>query len=117
MAGDAAGAAAPVPIPVTEAESEILAALWRFGPLSGPRLVEAVKTRRPWGEATIKTLLHRLMQKAAVASEQTDGRRLYRPLLTREAYVRGEGQALADRLFHGDLAEVTALLAEAGKEG
>ncbi len=89
-------------IHVTEAESEVLAALWRHGPLSPARLIETVKVRRDWGEATIKTLLGRLMQKKAVRSERDDGRLLYHPLVSRDVYVGGEVQALIDRLFDGD---------------
>ena len=92
----------PEPIHVTEAESEILSALWRLGPLSPTRLIEAVKARRDWGDATIKTLLGRLMQKKAVRSQKDDGRLLYHPLITREMYVTAEVQGLADRLFDGD---------------
>jgi BlaI family transcriptional regulator, penicillinase repressor len=99
-------------IHVTEAESEVLAALWRHGPLTPARLIEAVKARRDWGDATIKTLLGRLMQKKAVRSERDDGRLLYRPLVTRQAYVAAEIQALADRLFEGDPRELAAFIKE-----
>lgn len=90
------------PIHVTEAECEVLAALWKHGPLTPARLIETVKARRDWGDPTIKTLLGRLMQKKAVRSVREEGRLLYHPLLTREAYADGEIQALADRLFDGD---------------
>jgi BlaI family penicillinase repressor len=96
------------PIHVTEAESEVLAALWTHGPLTPLRLIEAVKARRDWGEATIKTLLGRLMQKTAVRSVRDDGRLLYHPLVTRDMYVAAEIQALADRLFEGDAAKLAA---------
>jgi predicted transcriptional regulator len=100
------------PVHVTEAESEVLAALWRNGPLTPTRLIEAVKARREWGEATIKTLLGRLMRKEAIRSERDDGRLLYRPMLTRHAYVMAEVQGLADRLFEGDLRKLAAFVAE-----
>ena len=89
-------------IHVTEAESAVLDALWRCGPLPPARLIAEVRTVRPWGEATIKTLLGRLMQKKAVLSERAGGRLLYHPQLDRTAYVDAEIQALADRLFGGD---------------
>jgi predicted transcriptional regulator len=89
-------------IHVTEAESEVLAALWRLGPLSPTRLFEAVQSRRDWGEATIKTLLGRLMQKKFIRSAQEDGRILYYPELSRKSYVDGEVDALVARLFEGD---------------
>ena len=100
------------PIHVTEAESEVLAALWRHGPLTPVRLIEAVKVRRDWGEATIKTLLGRLMHKKAVRAQRDDGRLLYHPLVAREAYVAAEIQALADRLFEGDRRKLAAFIAQ-----
>ncbi len=97
------------PIRVTEAESEVLAALWRRGPMAFASLIDEVKQVQPWGDATIKTLLHRLMQKGAIRSVRQDGRQLYHPLLERRSYVDDQIQGLADRLFAGDRA---ALLAE-----
>lgn len=98
-------------IHVTEAESEVLAALWRLGPLTPARLIEAVKARRDWGDATIKTLLGRLMQKKAVRSQRDDGRLLYHPLVTRQMHLTAEVQALADRLFEGDPHKLAAFIA------
>jgi BlaI family penicillinase repressor len=102
----------PGPVHVTEAESEVLQALWRLGPLTPARLIEAVKSRRDWGDATIKTLLGRLMQKKAVRSVRDDGRLLYHPLVTRRMYVATEVQALIDRLFDGDPGRLAAFLDE-----
>lgn len=97
-------------IHVTEAEGEVLAVLWRCGPLTPPKLMREVKARRAWSDSTIKTLLSRLIHKKAVASERDDGRLQYRPLLERAAYVEGEVRALIDRLFEGDPARLIALL-------
>jgi len=99
---------------VTQAESEVLAALWRAGPLSFVSLIEAVKAKQAWGDATIKTLLNRLMHKGAVKSVREDGRQLYHPLITREAYIDGEIKDLADRLFAGGEAELVDYLARKG---
>ena len=87
---------------ITEAESEVLEALWRDGPLSFADLIAAVRARRPWGEATVKTLLHRAIQKGAVRSVRQEGRTTYHAGLDRDAWLDAEIQALADRLFGGD---------------
>jgi len=87
---------------VTEAESAVLAALWKRGPLSFASLIEEVKAAHPWGDATIKTLLNRLMHKGAVRSVKEDGRQRYHPVLDRQTYVDAEVQDLTDRLFAGD---------------
>jgi predicted transcriptional regulator len=97
---------------ITDAESVILEALWRFGPLPPTRLIAEVKAVRPWGDATIKTLLGRLMHKKAVRSERDDGLLRYRPLIERDAYVAIEVRALIDRLFAGDAAALTRFVAE-----
>jgi predicted transcriptional regulator len=104
-------------IHITEAESEVLAALWRLGPLTPARLIEAVKARRDWGGATVKTLLGRLMQKKAIRSAREDGRLLYHPLVTREMYATAEIQALADRLFDGDPGKLIEFIEEKGGRG
>jgi len=99
-------------IHVTEAESEILAALWRRGPLTPRGLIEEVRLTQPWGDATIKTLLGRLMRKNAIRSDRDDGRLTYRALVDRQAYVEGEVQDLLDRLFDGKPDRLVALLAD-----
>lgn len=99
-------------IAVTEAESAILAALWRHGPLSFASLIEAVKADHAWGDATIKTLLGRLMRKGVVRSERDDGRQRYHAIIDRRTYVDGEIQTLTDRLFAGDRGALVRHLSE-----
>ena len=89
----------------------MLAALWRRGPLSFASLIEEVKVDQPWADATIKTLLHRLIQKGAVKSVREDGRQRYHAALGRQTYVEGEVQNLLDRLFDGEPERLVALLA------
>ena len=100
-------------IAVTEAESAVLAALWRLGPLSAASLIDEVKRGHPWGDATIKTLLHRLMGKGAVKSVKEDGRQLYHPMIDRQAWLDDEINLLVDRLFDGDRAALVAHLGKA----
>lgn len=98
-------------IHVTEAEHALLEALWRRGPLAPQRLIAEVQAGRDWSASTIKTLLARLIRKGAIRTERDDGRLQYRALLDRETYVAAEVQALADRLFGGDLTRLAAYLA------
>lgn len=74
--------------------------------------MDEVRSRQPWGDATIKTLLHRLMQKGAVRSLKEDGRQRYHAVFDRQTYVEGEVQDLLDRLFDGKPDRLVALLAE-----
>jgi BlaI family transcriptional regulator, penicillinase repressor len=93
---------------ISGAESHIMDALWTKGPLTAEELVAEVGPAQSWGEATVKTLINRLLKKKALASAREGGRARYRPIVTREDYVTGESQGLLDRLFGGEVAPLVA---------
>jgi BlaI family transcriptional regulator, penicillinase repressor len=97
---------------ITAAESRIMEALWRRGPLAADEIVGTVAEVEPWGEATVKTLINRLLKKKAIRSARAEGRHRYEPLLRREDYVHSESQGLLDRLFGGRLAPLVSHFAE-----
>ena len=97
---------------ISGAESHIMEALWSQGPLTADEIVQSVGPARSWGEATVKTLINRLLKKQALASERSGGRALYRPLVSRETYITGESQGLLDRLFGGQIAPLVAHYAQ-----
>ncbi len=88
---------------ITAAESQIMDVLWRLGrPLAVEDVREAL-TEETWTDATIRTLLNRLVGKKAVVAAK-DGRRfLYRPLVARGDYVHAQSKSLIDRLFDGQI--------------
>ncbi|MBW8813149.1 MAG: BlaI/MecI/CopY family transcriptional regulator [Caulobacterales bacterium] len=93
---------------ISGAESHIMAALWDQGAMTAEEIVQTVGPPQAWGEATVKTLINRLLKKKAIASERSGGRALYRPIVSREDYVTGESQGLLDRLFGGEIAPLVA---------
>jgi predicted transcriptional regulator len=93
---------------ISGAESRIMEALWDRSPQTAEDLVRDVGEAQAWGEATVKTLINRLLKKKAIASAREGGRARYRPLVSREDYVTGESQGLLDRLFGGELAPLVA---------
>ena len=93
---------------ISTAESQVMRALWAKSPLSAEEIIAALPTDQGWAEATVKTLLNRLLKKDAIAAER-DGRRfLYRPLVAQGDYVHAESQGLLDRLFDGRLAPLVS---------
>ena len=90
-------------IRISAAESQVMAALWDSNPLGAEEIVARVGPANAWGEATVKTLINRLLKKRALVSERTEGRTRYRPLISRADYVTDESQGLLDRLFGGEL--------------
>jgi BlaI family penicillinase repressor len=100
------------PLPkITAAEGQIMDVLWRaFGPMAAEAIREQLT--EDWSEATVRTLLTRLVKKKAV-SQAKDGRRfLYTALVARADHARAEGASLIDRLFDGQLAPFVTQFAE-----
>ncbi len=100
---------------ITAAESFIMEALWRHGPLTADDLIEDPGKPQGWGGATVKTLINRLLKKSALKSERIDGRVRYVALIERADYVQSESQSLLDRLFEGSLTPLVAHFADRRK--
>lgn len=100
---------------ISDAELAIMEILWEQAPLTATDVASRVLADRDWSLATVKTLLSRLLAKAAV-EYRADGRRfLYSPVVDREDYVAGESKRLVDRLFGGKFMPLVAHLAEQEK--
>lgn len=100
---------------ISDAEFAIMEILWEQAPLTATDVAARLPEERDWSLATVKTLLSRLLAKAAVDHRQ-DGRRfLYSPAVDRDDYVSLESKRLVDRLFGGKLMPLVAHLAEQEK--
>lgn len=97
---------------ISSAESIVMEALWRRAPLSAEEVAAEVADAQDWGEATVKTLLNRLLKKQAIAAERDGRRYLYRPVLQRADYVSAESKSLIDRLFNGRLSSLVTHFSE-----
>jgi predicted transcriptional regulator len=97
---------------ISGAESQIMEALWRRGPLTPDGIVAEVGDEQGWAPGTVKTLITRLLRKAAIEGAREPQGYFYRPLISRETYVRDESQSLVDRLFDGEAAPLVAHFAE-----
>lgn len=98
---------------ISGAESVVMEALWRKSPLSAEEITAEVGQPQGWTLATVKTLINRLLKKAAIAATPEGRRYLYRPLVERAAYVQAESKGLLDRLFDGRLAPLVSHLSTA----
>jgi len=97
---------------ISGAESQIMEALWRCGPLSADGVVAEVGEAHGWAPGTVKTLITRLLHKKALEGRREATGYLYHPLVSRADYVQSESQSLVDRLFGGEVAPLVAHFAE-----
>lgn len=102
---------------ISAAESVIMEALWKHSPMTAEEIVGEVAAGQNWTEATVRTLINRLLKKKAIAAKRDGRRYLYRPVLKRADYVQAESQGLLDRLFDGRLAPLVTHFSERKKLG
>ena len=100
---------------ITEAESAVMQVLWNESPLGADEVAAILAGEQRWQEATVKTLLNRLLGKGAIAAERDGRRYLYRPVLGRDEYVLSESKGLLDRLFDGRVAPLVQHFSERRK--
>lgn len=95
-------------ISISEAESAVMEVLWSRHPLAAEDIAAALRSERDWQDATIKTLISRLLKKGAVSATQEGRRYLYSPTLERESWLTQESASMLERLFGGRVAPLVA---------
>ena len=95
-------------VAISEAESQVMEVLWQTSPQAADDIVAALAGHHAWQEATVKSLLNRLLKKGAVSALKDGRRYLYSAVLTREQWVGSESMGMLDRLFGGRIAPLVA---------
>lgn len=96
-------------IAISDAESQVMEVLWQSAtPMPAEEVVAALAVEQDWQEATVKTLLNRLLKKGAVSARKDGRRYLYSPVLKREQWLTTESVGMVERLFGGRIAPLVA---------
>ena len=99
-------------ITISEAELEIMKALWNSGKaLNSIEIGEAVKAQE-WKKTTIATFLTRLVEKGALSSEKRGKQYYYSALISKEEYTKSQTGNLIKSLFGGSVKAFAASLFE-----
>src|SRR5262245_38628582 len=100
---------------ISAAESVIMEALWKRSPRTAEEIADDVAADNDWTEATVRSLISRLLAKKAIAAKKDGRKYLYRPVMKRADWVHQESQNLIDRLFDGRLAPLVTHFSERRK--
>jgi len=99
--------------PVTDAEREVLKALWDAGPSTVRNVVELLGQRgQQWTRSTVITLLQRLEKKGYVACDRSKFAFVFEASLTREDVAEQRLKELAGELYAGDAAPLVLAFAQ-----
>lgn len=91
-------------LPISDAEWRVINVLWDRAPATADDVIDALAEPASWSPRTIKTLLHRLVRKGALAYEKSGNRYLYTPQVAREDCIRQASQSFLARVFRGKTA-------------
>jgi BlaI family penicillinase repressor len=106
----------PIQPSLSDAEREVMKALWDHGPGTVRQINEVLDHRgRNWAYTTVSTLLQRLQAKGCVASEASGVAHVFRPLATRDELLNLRLRGLADELCEGAPAPLVLALVQGAR--
>jgi BlaI family penicillinase repressor len=97
---------------LTEAEWQIMNALWRKHPATARQIMERLGGRVNWAYTTIKTMLTRLAEKDAVSEVKQGHTSVYEPLVSQRKARLSAFRSLLDQAFDGAVGPLVHFLAE-----
>jgi len=97
---------------LTEAEWQIMNALWKGWPATGRQIADRLPENVNWAYTTIKTMLTRLAEKQAVKETKKGSIGVYEPILTRQNARRSALKSLANQAFDGAFGPLMHFLLE-----
>lgn len=87
---------------ISEAEYEIMKAVWKNAPISTNEVVELFEGGN-WSPKTVQTLLARLVKKGTLGYEKRGRVFVYSPLIDEEEYRREESSSFLKKFYNGAL--------------
>lgn len=88
---------------ISEAEYEVMKVIWKYEPISTPKVVEKFSNNSDWKPNTIHTMLARLVKKKALHATK-DGRVfIYTSLVEKHQYVEQKSKSFLQQFFGGTL--------------
>jgi BlaI family penicillinase repressor len=93
---------------VSEAEWEVMKAVWKKSPCSAQDIIDALPRALDWNPATVKTLLNRLIRKGALQFKKNGKAYVYSPAFTEHEFRETEAHSFLHRIFDGGLSPMFA---------
>lgn len=100
---------------LSEAEWQIMNALWKKNPATARDLTERLPKDTNWAYTTIKTMLSRLVNKGIVSEKKNGNTSVYEPLLSKNKARSKAILNLANQAFDGAVGPLMHFLVEEKK--
>ena len=97
---------------LTEAEWQVMNALWAKYPATAREVMDRLPPGVTWAYTTLKTMLTRLVEKEAVSEIKEGNTSVYEPLVSRRKARLNAFRSLLDQAFDGAVGPLVHFLAE-----
>ncbi len=97
---------------LTEAEWQIMKALWEKHPATAREVMDRLPAGVKWAYTTIKTMLTRLVEKRAVSEAKQGNISLYDPLISQRKARLSAFRSLLETAFDGAMGPLVHFLVE-----
>ena len=100
---------------LSEAEWQIMNALWKKNPATARDLIEHLPKNTNWAYTTIKTMLTRLVTKNAISERKKGNTSVYEPLLSKNKARKKAVLSLMNQAFDGTVGPLMHFIVEKEK--
>ncbi|PCJ21864.1 MAG: transcriptional regulator [SAR86 cluster bacterium] len=97
---------------ISKAELEILKVLWDTAPLSADQIVEELQKRQTSHPSTVKTLIHRLLNKNAISYKEKNRKYFYTSRIKKDKFYRDESNSFLRNFFGGQMVPFISFFSE-----
>jgi len=91
---------------ISDAELEVMKALWNSSPLSANGIIDFVQKENDWTGKTIRTLIDRLCLKEQISVDRSSKQLMFSPLISKKEYEKKTRQLLASQLYGGSVGQL-----------
>ena len=92
-----------IQINLTSAEWNVMECLWEAGSMTGREATELLEEKMGWSRSTTLTLLRRLEEKGAIASNNEESKKRFLPMISREEAALQETESFLERVYNGSV--------------
>lgn len=96
---------------ITQAEWDILKALWDLGPTTAREVADHLHSSRQWAYSTVKTMLDRMVEKRLVTARQVGNVWEFTSAVAQEDVRKGAWHQFVDAAFGGALSPALEFVA------
>ena len=100
---------------LSDAEWIVMNLIWDSHPTEAGDVIAALGKPNHWSDATVKTMLHRLVKKGALLTEQVGKKYRYTPAVRRGDCIRKASRSFLNHVFGGDAAPALLHLVRTSK--